>query len=306
MQRPIFVVLSEDESRLEALTGDLRRRYDADYRIVAVASAGAALALLAEQADSGPEVALLIADEHLAELPVVPTVPADNPCTYSVRKEGSDWSEWIDIGEAHAYYDATADFIFDKGSSYDIGVGLSTDGGSWGIAGTVDQGTHNDWSDGLNNLGPYQAQVMQLDNWFQKDKGTVTCLHGGPYPSSIYVVPDGIDNPGGAGPLRWHGDVSGGDGKAQWQGQEQNSQPRIHNVNWIPRNDTAGRCIERGQTLTYTVAFSGPGFSVGMSTSFSMDGRDCIYTGKGTAHLHWEWGADGAYTSPRAHVLYSY
>jgi hypothetical protein len=105
----------------------------------------------------------------------------------------------------------------------------------------------------------------------------------------IYVVPDGIDNPGGASPLRWHGDVSGGDRKAQWQGQMKYDQPKIHNVNWIYRNDTAGRCIEQGQSLTYTVAFSAPGFSAGMSTSFSKNGRDCIYTGNGTRHIHWEW-----------------
>jgi hypothetical protein len=170
----------------------------------------------------------------------------------------------------------------------------------------MDQGTHNEWSDGLGNIGPHKAQVMQLDNYFQKDKGSVTCLHGGTIASSLFVVPDGIHNPGGAGPLRWQGDVSGSDGKARWQAQMQYNQPRIDNVNWIYRNDTAGRCIGQGQRMTYTLAITGPGFSVGLSTSFSTNGQDCIYTGNGTAHLHWEWGSDGPYTSPKAHVLYSY
>ena len=66
MQQPIFLLVSSDAPRLEALSGDLRRRYEADYRVVAADSAAAALATLAELAASGDEVALIIADEHLS------------------------------------------------------------------------------------------------------------------------------------------------------------------------------------------------------------------------------------------------
>jgi thioredoxin reductase (NADPH) len=71
MQRPIFLLVAGDESRLDALRRDLSRRYEADYEVVSVASAGAALALLANFAASGAEVALLIADEHLTDMPAV-------------------------------------------------------------------------------------------------------------------------------------------------------------------------------------------------------------------------------------------
>ena len=71
MQRPIFMLVADDEPRLGALRRDLSRRYEADYRVVSVASAGAALAMLADLATSGAEVALLIADEHLADMPAV-------------------------------------------------------------------------------------------------------------------------------------------------------------------------------------------------------------------------------------------
>jgi thioredoxin reductase (NADPH) len=71
MQRPVFLVVAEDAPRLEALTRDLSRRYDADYQVAGAGSAGAALAMLAELADSGGVVALLIADERLAEMPAV-------------------------------------------------------------------------------------------------------------------------------------------------------------------------------------------------------------------------------------------
>jgi thioredoxin reductase (NADPH) len=71
MQRPIFMLVAGDGPRLEALSRDLRRRYEADYRVVGVASAGAALAMLGDLAGSGVEVALVIADEHLADIPAV-------------------------------------------------------------------------------------------------------------------------------------------------------------------------------------------------------------------------------------------
>src|SRR5690348_13620610 len=71
MQRPIFMLVAGDEPRLGALGNDLTRRYGADYEVVSVASAGAALTMLADLAASGAEVALLIADEHLMDMPAV-------------------------------------------------------------------------------------------------------------------------------------------------------------------------------------------------------------------------------------------
>jgi thioredoxin reductase (NADPH) len=71
MPRPVFCLVSEDGLRLEALTGDLSKRYGADYRVVGVASADAALTMLQDLADSGTEAALLVADECLQEMPAV-------------------------------------------------------------------------------------------------------------------------------------------------------------------------------------------------------------------------------------------
>ena len=71
MPRPIFMLVADDEPRREALHRDLSRRYQADYEVISVASAGAALARLAGAAAAGAEVALLIADEHLAGAPAV-------------------------------------------------------------------------------------------------------------------------------------------------------------------------------------------------------------------------------------------
>ena len=71
MQRPHLVVVGEDVPRLEALAGDLERRYEADYQVDSVASASDALAMLADLGQTGADVALLIADERLAQMSAV-------------------------------------------------------------------------------------------------------------------------------------------------------------------------------------------------------------------------------------------
>jgi thioredoxin reductase (NADPH) len=71
MQRPHFVVVSEDAPRLDALAGDLRRRYEPDYQVICMSSASDALAMLARLGQARAEVALLIADERLAQMPAV-------------------------------------------------------------------------------------------------------------------------------------------------------------------------------------------------------------------------------------------
>ncbi|HTW02502.1 MAG TPA: hypothetical protein VMF87_19515, partial [Streptosporangiaceae bacterium] len=71
MERPHFVLVSEDPPRLKALAADLKRRYEADYQVVSTTSASDALAMLADLGQTGAEVALLIADEQLAEIPAI-------------------------------------------------------------------------------------------------------------------------------------------------------------------------------------------------------------------------------------------
>jgi thioredoxin reductase (NADPH) len=71
LQRPRFVLVSEDASRLKSLDEDLKRRYEPDYQVVSMSSASDALAMLAGLGQTGAEVALLIADERLAQMPAV-------------------------------------------------------------------------------------------------------------------------------------------------------------------------------------------------------------------------------------------
>jgi thioredoxin reductase (NADPH) len=67
MGRPVIFLAAADGRVLDALAGDLGRRFGADYRVVAERSAGAALAALQSLADAGEDVALVIAARATGE-----------------------------------------------------------------------------------------------------------------------------------------------------------------------------------------------------------------------------------------------
>jgi thioredoxin reductase (NADPH) len=68
MSRPVVFLVADDARVLDALAGDLGRRFGADFRIVAERSPGAALAALGALADAGEDVALVIAARAMAGL----------------------------------------------------------------------------------------------------------------------------------------------------------------------------------------------------------------------------------------------
>jgi hypothetical protein len=137
---------------------------------------------------------------------------------------------------------------------------------------------------------------MQLHVWFRKDQATETFLND--TNTGLFVLQSGIGNvPNTSGALRWHGDVSGMDGHDQWVAVEHYN-PKY--VNWIPRNDSDGRCVHHGKTLEYTATISAVGIDLGVLTSFSRDVEDCMFTGGGNAHHHWEWGDGGSFISAKA------
>jgi len=96
MQRPIFLLVSGNGPRLDALRHDLNRRYEADYEVTAAASAAAALTMLAVHAGSGVEVALVIADVHLVDMPAVDLLARAHGLHPGAKRilliEHGDWS----------------------------------------------------------------------------------------------------------------------------------------------------------------------------------------------------------------------
>jgi thioredoxin reductase (NADPH) len=96
MQRPIFMLVSGDGPRLDALRHDLSRRYAADYQVCVGSSAAAALTMLAVLAGARADVALVIADEHLADMPAVDFLARAHSLHAGAKRillmEHGDWS----------------------------------------------------------------------------------------------------------------------------------------------------------------------------------------------------------------------
>ena len=69
VSQPIFFVVDEDPSAVEALAGDLERRFRADYRVMGETSAQAALERLGALRDAGDQVALIICYESMRAMP---------------------------------------------------------------------------------------------------------------------------------------------------------------------------------------------------------------------------------------------
>ena len=67
--RPVLFVLDDDAGVVDALRGDLTRRFSQDFRVLGESSAAAGLATLGRLAEQGDPVALLIVDHQMSEMP---------------------------------------------------------------------------------------------------------------------------------------------------------------------------------------------------------------------------------------------
>ena len=66
---PLLVAVDDDPDRLAVVEGELRSRYERDYRVCCLASADEAIATLEDLAESGEQVALVLAGELLGDAP---------------------------------------------------------------------------------------------------------------------------------------------------------------------------------------------------------------------------------------------
>jgi thioredoxin reductase (NADPH) len=67
--RPVLFVIDDDAGVVQALRDDLGRRFGGDFRVIGESSAAAGLAALRRLADECRQVALLIADHGMSEMP---------------------------------------------------------------------------------------------------------------------------------------------------------------------------------------------------------------------------------------------
>src|SRR5919108_5090838 len=68
MSRPVIFLVADDGRMLDALAGDLGRRFGADYRVMGERAPRAALAALAPMATAAIDVAVVVAARPMAEM----------------------------------------------------------------------------------------------------------------------------------------------------------------------------------------------------------------------------------------------
>lgn len=71
MGLPVLLVVDEDQAVLEALSGDLGRRFGLDYQVLAESSPTQAVTVLQRLAADAQPVALIFAGQQLTEMPAV-------------------------------------------------------------------------------------------------------------------------------------------------------------------------------------------------------------------------------------------
>ena len=68
-ERPVIVVVDDERDALSEMLGALTRRFGGDYRVVSYLSAHAALDAICAIKEKGEEIALVIADQRMPEIP---------------------------------------------------------------------------------------------------------------------------------------------------------------------------------------------------------------------------------------------
>ena len=67
--RPVLFLIDDDLGVMQALRDDLSRRFGEDFRGMGESSAAAALRMLRRLSDERQQVALLVADHDMSEMP---------------------------------------------------------------------------------------------------------------------------------------------------------------------------------------------------------------------------------------------
>jgi thioredoxin reductase (NADPH) len=84
--RPVILVVDDDAASLGLLTDELRTRYGRDYRILSPSSANEALVQLSALAEANEEVALILADQWMPDMPGVELLAAAHRLDRTARR----------------------------------------------------------------------------------------------------------------------------------------------------------------------------------------------------------------------------
>jgi len=247
------------------------------------------------------------------------------------RSDGGDWRPrlitmwkgwaWTDVGEYHAWWEATGNYTYTKGAETDTSADWSLNGKNW----HVDMGTlyDNEYasSDGLGG-GPYNSHIIQITlKYRERDRydypcksGTSTCWPKVHCANHYWVQERGLYNPGyGWIYIRSGPSVTSLDGMHGWRCC---ANPKY----WNGYEPGVNHCNDRKQGVTYskgaTLSLGPVSVSIETETGNSTDSDQCIAFSHSTkkrydqirkkrSDLHEVWGNDAPVTN-FPNVFYNY
>ncbi|HVX33881.1 MAG TPA: FAD-dependent oxidoreductase [Solirubrobacterales bacterium] len=109
MSKPLLLAVDADPASLREVEGELRQRYERDYRVLVAGSSRAALARLEEASAAGEDIALVLAAQWLDEMSgseLLGRVRALDP--FAQRSLLIDWASWGDGRTGEAIFHAMA------------------------------------------------------------------------------------------------------------------------------------------------------------------------------------------------------
>ena len=113
-ERPLLLAVDDDIQALRTLTRELKQRYDADYKVVCHRSPRRALETLEGARARGQDVALVLADQEMQELPGVELLTRMRRL-HPAAKRGLlvHWGDWAHPDRARGMIDGMAAAQFD-------------------------------------------------------------------------------------------------------------------------------------------------------------------------------------------------
>ena len=186
------------------------------------------------------------------------------------------------VGEAHAWWNSKADFIYRNHAASDLSVGLSLGAKDlWSVDGSVHVGNSVGTFSGPEGQGPYWAHRIQIPILYQKVK-ELQCFAYRTIATHYAVYPLRYQVPSGGSTYKLGPDISGQyDGPAAYL--------NYYNVPGHKLRQLPGSVfgVTAGRTLTYGAAADVFGFSISSETEFGQDHEQVLHSLDSQKHTHW-------------------
>lgn len=203
-----------------------------------------------------------------------------------------------DVGEQHAYRNATGSLTYQTGATTTITIESSVNDGAWSASGNVTYTASSDFSTGITR-GPKASYLNIIDLNYHMEKRTWKCEGNGTVKTWVHrkVVPAGVhtepDNPD-YDPYKLGPSVLYKDGYAMWDvGSYRSSLQRGQGI-----------CVSQNKAVGYGIGVTVFGLGLKTQSTHSRLLKQCLTAGHYSI-VHRVWGSNSyVWNSPR--VFFSY